>query len=138
MKEQGYENVYHLEGGILKYLEEVPKAESMWEGECFVFDDRISIKHGLEEGSYDQCYGCRWPITEEDKNSAKYIKGVCCPRCFDKTPEEKKNRSAERQKQIDLAQKRGEKHMAVDMVETRAAVREAKENAFKEQMLNKK
>ncbi|MCL4169982.1 UNVERIFIED_CONTAM: hypothetical protein GTU68_045758 [Idotea baltica] len=123
MKEQGYEDVYHLEGGILKYLEEVPKEESMWEGECFVFDNRVSIKHGLEEGSYDQCYGCRWPITEEDKTSAEYIKGVCCPRCFD-----------ERQKQIDLAKKRGEKHIAINMKETRAAAAQRKAEAIKEQI----
>ncbi|MDG1858503.1 MAG: rhodanese-related sulfurtransferase, partial [Emcibacteraceae bacterium] len=120
MKEQGYEDVYHLDGGILKYLEEVPKEESMWEGECFVFDNRVSIKHGLEEGTYDQCYGCRWPITEDDKTSNKYIKGVCCPRCFDSTPEDKKVRSAERQKQIDLAHNRGEEHIAINMKEVRA------------------
>ena len=133
MKEQGYEEVYHLEGGILKYLEEVPKEESMWEGECFVFDNRVSIKHGLEEGSYDQCYGCRWPITEDDKASDIYIKGVCCPRCFDDTTEEKKTRSAERQKQIELAQKRGERHIAVDMIETRKAASEKKAQALKDQ-----
>jgi len=133
MKEQGYEDVYHLEGGILKYLEEVPKEESMWEGECFVFDNRVSIKHGLEEGSYDQCYGCRWPITDDDKKSDQYIKGVCCPRCYDDTPEEKKARSAERQKQIELAKTRGEKHIAINMKETRAAAAEKKAAAIKEQ-----
>ena len=136
MKEQGYDDVYHLEGGILKYLEEIPKTESMWEGECFVFDNRISVKHGLEEGSYDQCYGCRWPITDQDKASSKYIKGVCCPRCFDKTTDEKKESSAERQKQIDLAHKRGEEHLAVDLKETRAAARKEKENAIKSQILD--
>ncbi len=133
MKEQGYDDVYHLEGGILKYLEEVPPAESMWEGECFVFDSRVSIKHGLEEGSYDQCYGCRWPITEEDKASEHYIKGVCCPRCYCDIPAEKKVRAAERQKQIDLAKKRGEKHIAVNMVETRAAALDKKAQAKSEQ-----
>ncbi|MDG1708032.1 MAG: rhodanese-related sulfurtransferase [Emcibacteraceae bacterium] len=133
MKEQGYEDVYHLEGGILKYLEEVPKEESMWEGECFVFDNRVSIKHGLEEGTYDQCYGCRWPITEDDKLTDKYIKGVCCPRCFDDTTEEKKIRSAERQKQIDLAHKRGDEHIAINMKEVRSAAAEAKAQAIKDQ-----
>lgn len=133
MKEQGYDDVYHLEGGILKYLEDVPKAQSLWEGECFVFDSRISVKHGLEEGSYDQCYGCRWPITEEDKSSDKYIKGVCCPRCFDKTPEEKKVRSAERQKQIELARERGEDHIAVDMDQIREDASKAKAEAIKKQ-----
>ena len=137
MKEQGYDDVYHLEGGILKYLEEIPKTESMWEGECFVFDNRISVKHGLEEGSYDQCYGCRWPITDQDKASSKYIKGVCCPRCFDKTTDEKKESSAERQKQIDLAHKRGEEHLAIDLKETRAAARKEKENAIKSQILDR-
>ncbi|MDG1438266.1 MAG: rhodanese-related sulfurtransferase [Emcibacteraceae bacterium] len=136
MKEQGYEDVYHLDGGILKYLEEVPKEESMWEGECFVFDNRVSIKHGLEEGTYDQCYGCRWPITEDDKTSNKYIKGVCCPRCFDSTPEDKKVRSAERQKQIDLAHNRGEEHIAINMKEVRAAASEAKAKAIEEQNNN--
>ncbi|MBL4602164.1 MAG: rhodanese-related sulfurtransferase [Emcibacteraceae bacterium] len=126
MKEQGYTDVYHLEGGILKYLEEIPKEQSMWQGECFVFDDRISILHGLEEGSYDQCYGCRWPITSADKASDKYIKGVSCPRCYDQTSEEQKTRSAERQKQIDLACARGEKHMAADMIETRATASKIK------------
>jgi UPF0176 protein len=133
MKEQGYEDVYHLEGGILKYLEQIPKEQSMWEGECFVFDNRVSIIHGLEGGSYDQCYGCRWPITEEDKTSSKYIKGVCCPRCFDNTDEEKKSRSAERQKQIDLAHERGEQHVAINMKEVRAAAAAAKVKAIKDQ-----
>lgn len=127
LKEQGYEDVYHLEGGILKYLEEIPSEKSLWQGECFVFDNRISVKHGLEEGSYDQCYGCRWPITEEDKKSEHYIKGVCCPRCHDATDEEKKARSAERQKQIDLANKRGKNHMAANIEELRT---EARKKAF--------
>ncbi len=133
MKDQGYGDVYHLEGGILKYLEEVPEEKSLWEGECFVFDSRISVKHGLEEGSYDQCFGCRWPITEEDKQSEKYIKGVCCPRCHDDTDEEKKARSAERQKQIDLAKSRGKDHMAADIDELRTEAREAKARAIAEQ-----
>ena len=133
MKEQGYDDVYHLEGGILKYLEEVPIEQSRWEGECFVFDNRVSIKHGLEEGSYDQCYGCRWPITEGDKTSDQYIKGVCCPRCFGDTTEEKKARSAERQKQIDLAKSRGEEHIAINMIETRAAAVQKKSQALDEQ-----
>jgi UPF0176 protein len=105
----------------------------MWEGECFVFDDRVSIKHGLEEGSYDQCYGCRWPITEDDKKSEHYIIGVCCPRCYDDTSEEKKERSAERQKQIDLAKSRGEQHIAIDMNAVRRLAKEKKAQAIKEQ-----
>lgn len=122
MKAQGYEEVFHLEGGILKYLEEVPQEESMWEGECFVFDSRISVGHGLKEGPYDQCYGCRWPITDEDKQSPKYERGVSCPRCYDSLSDEKKARSKERQKQIELAHKRGEEHIAIDMMQVREDV----------------
>ncbi len=136
MKEQGYDEVYHLEGGILKYLEKIPEEKSLWEGECFVFDNRISVKHGLEEGSYDQCFGCRWPITEQDKKSVKYIKGVCCPRCFDDTDDDKKARSAERQKQIDLAKKHGKAHMAADIEKLRIEAREAKARSLSEQQKN--
>jgi len=119
MKAQGYDEVYHLEGGILKYLEEIPEAESLWQGECFVFDARISVGHGLKQGDYDQCFGCRWPITEEDKLSPEYEKGVSCPRCFDRLSDEKKLRSKERQKQIDLAHERQMDHLAVDMESVR-------------------
>lgn len=114
MLSQGFEAVYHLKGGILKYLEEVPEDESKWNGECFVFDERVAVKHGLEEGSYDQCHGCRHPITDEDKLSDKYVKGVSCPLCYDKFTEEKKQRSAQRQLQIDLAKKRGTQHLGVN------------------------
>ncbi len=108
---EGFEEVYHLEGGILQYLEDVPEPESTWEGECFVFDQRVTVNHALEKGSYDQCYACRYPITEEDKQSDKYLKGISCPRCFDDLTEEKKRRFAERQKQIELAKARGEVHI---------------------------
>lgn len=111
MKKQGFEEVYHLQGGILKYLEEVPEDESLWQGECFVFDERVAVDHSLEKGQYDQCHACRFPITEEDKQSEKYIAGVSCPRCFNKTTAEQRQRFAERQKQIQLAKQRGEKHL---------------------------
>lgn len=111
LKEKGFEEVYHLKGGILKYLEEVPKEESLWEGECFVFDDRVAVNHDLEKGQYDQCHACRFPITEEEKQSEKYIQGVSCPRCFDKTSEDQKERYREREKQMRLAEKRGDAHM---------------------------
>jgi len=111
MLREGFEEVYHLEGGILKYLEEVPPEDSTWEGECFVFDSRVAVNHQLEKGQYDQCYGCRHPITEQDKCSGKYIKGVCCPGCFDTLTEDQKLRFTERQKQIDLAALRGEDHI---------------------------
>lgn len=111
LKEKGFEEVYHLKGGILKYLEEVPKEESLWEGECFVFDDRVAVNHDLEKGQYDQCHACRFPITEEEKQSEKYIQGVSCPRCFDKTSDDQKERYREREKQMRLAEKRGDAHM---------------------------
>ena len=108
---EGFEEVYHLRGGILKYLEEVPPEESTWEGECFVFDNRVAVNHRLEKGRYDQCYGCRHPITEQDKQSPKYQKGVCCPRCFDLLTPDQMARFRERQKQIELAKARGEVHV---------------------------
>ena len=115
LKEKGFEEVYHLKGGILKYLEEVPKEESLWEGECFVFDDRVAVNHDLEKGKYDQCHACRFPITEEEKQDKKYIQGVCCPRCYDKTSEEQKARYAEREKQMRLAEERGDAHIGHDV-----------------------
>ena len=111
MKAYGFQYVYHLKGGILKYFESMPEEQSMCEGECFVFDDRVSVKHDLSEGGYDMCHGCRMPITEEDKSSKHYIRGVACPNCFDKTTEEQKSRYMSRQKQVDLAKKRNQKHI---------------------------
>jgi UPF0176 protein len=111
MLNEGFEEVYHLQGGILKYLEEVTPGESTWEGECFVFDSRVSVNHSLEKGQYDQCYGCRHPITEEDKRSEKYEPGVCCPLCFDRLTDDQKLRFRERQKQVGLAARRGEAHI---------------------------
>lgn len=111
MKQQGFEEVYHLQGGILKYLENVPKEQSMWEGECFVFDQRVAVKHGLEEGDYDQCYACRMPLSREEIQSEQYTPGIACPHCYDKTSEEKKAALTERQRQVILAKKRGETHI---------------------------
>ena len=111
MMEQGFEEVYHLQGGILKYLEEIPQEESLWEGECFVFDNRVSIKHGLEIGEYDQCHACRHPVSPEDMKNEQYIAGVSCPHCYDKLSKEKLLSVIERQKQIELAKKRGETHI---------------------------
>ncbi len=108
---EGFEEVYHLEGGILKYLEEVPPEESTWEGECFVFDNRVSVDHHLQKGHYDQCHGCRHPITEADKLSPLYMKGVCCPGCHDRLSDDQKARFAERQKQVELAAARNEQHI---------------------------
>lgn len=111
LKEQGFEEVYHLDGGILKYLEEMPSEKSLWQGECFVFDQRVAVKHGLEQGSYDQCYACRMPLSAEQMADAKYVKGLSCPHCYDQTTEEQKAAFAERQKQVELAKLRGEKHI---------------------------
>jgi UPF0176 protein len=111
MLNEGFDEVYHLQGGILKYLEEVPPEESAWEGECFVFDNRVSVDHHLEKGQYDQCYGCRHPIIEEDKRSGKYELGVCCPRCYDELTPDQTLRFRERQKQVELAAQRGEPHV---------------------------
>ncbi|MBE0364032.1 UPF0176 protein [Pseudoalteromonas ulvae UL12] len=111
MKEQGFEEVYHLEGGILKYLEEVPKEETMWQGECFVFDNRVAVDHDLQKGSYDQCHACRMPITEDEKLKPEYMEGVSCHHCHNEVTDEQRARFAERQKQIELAQARGEGHI---------------------------
>ena len=111
MKNEGFKKVYHLKGGILKYFESVSKEKSLWNGECFVFDDRVSVKHDLSVGDYDMCHGCRMPITETDKTSQKYIRGVSCPNCYDQTTEEQKSRYMSRQKQVDLAKQRNQKHI---------------------------
>ena len=111
MKQQGFEEVYHLEGGILKYLEETPPEQSLWQGECFVFDNRVTVKHDLSAGSFDQCHGCRRPISEQDKKSEFYEKGVACPRCFDQLSDEQKERFRERQKQVELAKQRQQPHI---------------------------
>ena len=111
MKQNGFDDVYHLKGGILKYLETQPEKESLWEGDCFVFDQRVAVKHGLKESDYDQCYACRYPITDKEKESSLYVKGVSCPRCHNKMSEEQRARFAERQKQIALAKERGEAHL---------------------------
>ena len=114
MKEQGFEEVYHLKGGILKYLEEVQPDNTLWDGECFVFDDRVAVNHDLERGQYDQCHACRYPITEQEKQSEHYIPGVSCPRCYDQISEEQRARFKEREKQVQLAKQRGEEHIGLD------------------------
>ena len=127
LKEQGFDEVFHLQGGILKYLEEVPEANSLWEGECFVFDDRVTVNHQLEKGNYGQCHACRLPITEEDKASDKYQQGVSCPQCFDRHTPEQKQRFLEREKQMQLAKKRGESHLGGDVTRTVSDRRKAKQ-----------
>ncbi len=127
MKESGFEEVYHLKGGILKYLETVEQSDTMWNGECFVFDERVAVNHDLEKGQYDQCHACRHPITQEDQASAKYIPGVSCPRCYASLSDEQKQRFEERERQVQLAKKRGEIHIGID---SRAV---AEKNRFQKQ-----
>ena len=136
LKEQGFDEVYHLEGGVLKYLEEVPEEETMWKGECFVFDNRVSVNHQLEKGQYDQCHGCRLPITEEDKKSEKYMQGVSCHQCHDSISEEQKQRFLEREKQIRLSLERGQAHIGSEAV-TQLEQNKAKKQAQKEQQREK-
>ncbi|MBD2128042.1 rhodanese-related sulfurtransferase [Microcoleus sp. ZQ-A2] len=101
MMAQGFQEVYHLQGGILKYLEEVPPEESLWQGECFVFDQRVAVEHGLETGTHEMCRRCGHPIAESDKTSPHYQEGISCPHCFDSLTEEKRARQQARQRQIE-------------------------------------
>ncbi len=111
MLEQGFEQVYQLHGGILKYLEEVSSDDSQWQGECFVFDGRVSVDQELEEGSYEQCFACRRPISEQDMQSSDYQQGVSCPHCIDETSEKQRAAFSERQRQVELAEQRQQKHI---------------------------
>lgn len=111
LRSQGFDRVYHLEGGILKYLETVPEAESRWEGECFVFDERVSVVHGLKPGEYELCRACRNPISQSDKKSELFVLGVSCPHCHDSKTEAQKQSLSERQRQIELAKRRNQVHI---------------------------
>ena len=118
LKTRGFDEVYHLKGGILQYLEDMPEESSRWQGECFVFDERVTVNHRLERGRYDQCNACRTPITEADKHSDLFQQGVSCPHCHDRLSDAQRARFRERQKQIDLARARGQAHMGDDARET--------------------
>ena len=111
MKSIGFEHVYHLKGGILKYLEDTPPADSLWEGECFVFDSRVSVDHDLNQGSYQLCHACKMPLSEEDMTSLHFQAGVSCPHCHDVTTPAQRERFAERARQIELARDRGTQHI---------------------------
>ena len=113
MKSIGFDEVYHLKGGILKYLEETPEDNSLWEGECFVFDNRVSVDHHLQQGSYQLCHACKMPLSKSDMEAEQYVAGVSCPNCFEKTTKQQRARFAERARQIDLARKRGIQHIGV-------------------------
>ena len=111
LKRKGFKNIYQLNGGILNYLNKIKKNESLWKGECFVFDNRISLKHGLKVGSHSMCSGCRKPISPKDKKSKKYEEGVSCPNCHDNLTDYQKSRFRMRQKQINLAKEAGKRHI---------------------------
>jgi UPF0176 protein len=137
LKEQGFDEVYHLEGGILKYLEDVPASESLWEGDCFVFDNRVAVNHSLEKSKYDQCYGCRLPITEEDKQSEKYEAGVTCPKCFNTHSDEQLVRFREREKQVNLAKQRSQEHVGSEARDIMQKKRDEKANEQRARALAK-
>ncbi len=112
LKSIGFKDVFQLKGGILKYLEEIKKKDSLWKGECFVFDERVSVVHNLEEGNHEMCHACRMPINETDMKNINYIKGVSCPHCFNQTSEEDKKRFLDRQKQVELSKLNNTNHFA--------------------------
>jgi len=118
LKQHGFEDVFHLKGGILKYLEEQPETDTKWQGECFVFDNRVTVNHKLEKGIYDQCHACRRPILEKDKGSEFYQKGVSCHHCYDKHSKQQIKRYAERERQMELAAQRSELHIGAPMEAT--------------------
>ena len=111
MRQYGFDDVYHLKGGILKYFEEVPAEDSLWQGECFVFDSRVSVDHNLTKGAYELCFACRMPLTEEEREAETYLPGLSCPHCFDSKTDQQRARYEMRQKQVALAKERGEAHI---------------------------
>lgn len=110
-KSEGIDDVYHLKGGILKYLEDIPEKDSLWHGDCFVFDERVTVKHGLAQGDFEICGACRWPVDEAGRQSSNFVRGVSCDRCIGTHSESQLQRFRERQKQMDLAEQRGETHL---------------------------
>jgi len=119
MIDRGFGEVYQLDGGVLKYLKEVEQDKNLWDGECFVFDERVTVNKNLERGDYYQCFGCRRPLSKIDLQSEYYIKGVSCHMCYQSSSEEDKSRFAQRQKQIELAEERGHQHMGMKAKQTR-------------------
>jgi UPF0176 protein len=111
LKSEGVEDVYHLQGGILKYLETIPPAQSKWQGECFVFDQRVSVQHGLKPGDYDMCHACRMPLSADDLKSPHYVAGISCHHCYDARNDAQRAGYVERQRQVQLAKARGEAHI---------------------------
>jgi len=111
LKAEGVQDVFHLEGGILRYLETTPEADSLWRGECFVFDERVAVGHGLTPGSHSLCRGCRMPVSEAGRKSPRYVEGVACDRCADQRTEADRARYLERAKQVEIAERRGVAHI---------------------------
>ena len=111
MRKKGFKNVYQLKGGIINYLKKIDKKDSLWKGECYVFDNRISLKHKLKQGTFSMCSGCRKPVSIYEKKSNKYVEGISCPKCHDYLTVDQKSRFAMRQKQILIAKKSGKKHI---------------------------
>lgn len=120
MKELGFAEVYHLQGGILQYLADVPQEASLWEGECFVFDERVTVDHRLHAGSYTQCHACRAALTPAEVADERYIAGTQCPQCCTSTSPAQRERYAERERQMRLARERGEQHLGAGAAATRA------------------
>lgn len=114
---EGFDKVYHLEGGILNYLEKVDPSESLWEGDCFVFDNRVAVDHSLRKGEYEMCRACRHALTEVELKSEKYVEGTSCPHCFDTFTEDQRIRAAERQKQVEISKALGRKHIGATLLE---------------------
>ena len=115
LKAEGVEDVFHLQGGILKYLETIDPANSRWNGECFVFDERVTVTHGLERGTHLLCRACRNPVSEADRDSPLYVEGVSCPACYDSRTDDQREGYAERQRQAMLAERRGVAHIGAEL-----------------------
>ncbi len=136
LKEQGFDEVYHLKGGILKYLEEVPEEETLWQGDCFVFDNRVAVNHRLEKGEFELCHGCRQPISAQDKAHPQFEEGVQCPQCFDRHTPEQLARFRERQRQLSLARQRGQAHIGAEVSEVMETNRQRKRALTEKQRQN--
>lgn len=138
LKEQGFDEVYHLQGGILQYLEDIPQEQSLWEGDCFVFDNRVAVNHQLQKSDYNQCYGCRLPITEDDKQSDMYEAGVSCPKCFGTHTEAQLARFREREKQVQLAKQRQQEHVGTGARDIMQQKREKKADEQRQRAMAQK
>lgn len=114
---QGFEEVYQLNGGILNYLEKISPQKNLWQGECFVFDGRVSVDEQLNEGRYEQCFACRMPLSEQDRNSDYFEQGISCPHCYENISDEKRNSLMERQKQVDIAKSRNKQHIGIPLTQ---------------------